>query len=86
MNEGLVLQSISLAHLYQFEEMIERRVHTTIRGKSHEVELLIVLLGIGIGSLHLRIVFNGAILAGTVDFHQVLINNATSTDIEMPHL
>ena len=50
------------------------------------MQLLIVLLGIGVGSFHLRILYYRVVLAGTVDFHQVLIYDASGTDIEVTDL
>ena len=84
--ECLVLQTIVLTHLDEFEEMVQRRVNTTVRGQTHQVQFLIILLGISIGSLHLCVLHDRAVLAGTVDLHEVLIDNTSRTNIEVTHL
>ena len=61
-------------------------MHTTITGQSHQVQLLVVLLGVGVSSLYLRILHDRAVLAGTVDLNEVLIHDASSTDIQVTHL
>ena len=83
--EQLVLQAICLTNLDELEKMIEAGVNTTIRGKTHQVQFLVVLLGVGIGSLHLRVLHDGAVFAGAVDLYQVLIYDATGTDIEVTY-
>ena len=85
-NERLVLQTIVLTYLNEFEQVFQRRVYTTIRAETHQVQFLIVLLGIGISGLHLRILYDRTILAGTVNLHKVLINDAAGTDIEVSYL
>ena len=35
--------------------------------------------------LHLRVLHDGAVLAGAVDFHQVLIHDTSGTDIQVTH-
>ena len=50
------------------------------------MQLLIVLLGIAIGGLHLRILNDATVLAGAVNLHQVLIDDASCTDIQVTNL
>ena len=61
-------------------------MYATVRAEPHQVQLLVVLLSVGVGSLHLRVLHDGAVLAGAVDLHEVLIDDAAGTDIEMSHL
>ena len=61
-------------------------MHATVGAEAHEVQLLARLLGVGIGSLHLRVLHNRIVLAGAVDLHKVLIDNATGTDVQVTHL
>ena len=60
-------------------------MHATVGGQSHQVELFALLLGVAISGLHLRVLHDRAVLAGAVDFHKVLINNASGTYIEVSH-
>ena len=86
MHERLVLQSIGLADLDEFEQVVEAGVDATIRAETHEVELLALFLCISVGSLHLWVLHDGAVLAGAVDLHKVLIDNASGTNVEVTHL
>ena len=81
-----LVESILLAYLHQFEQMVERRMHTAIRGQSHEMEFLAVGLGIAISIFDFWVFEDRAVLACTVDLHQVLVYYSTCTDIEMSHL
>ena len=86
MNEHLILQAEFLTHLDELEKMVEAGVHATVGGQSHQVELLAVLLGVVV-SLHNALVLQDrTILAGTVDLHEVLIDHASGTDVEVSHL
>ena len=61
-------------------------MYTSVRCQSHQVQLLVVLLGIGVSSLNLWILHDRAVLAGAVNLYQVLINDASGTDIQVTHL
>ena len=61
-------------------------MYATIRAQTHQVQLLTILLGIAVGGLHLWILYDAAVLAGAVDLHQVLIDDATCTDVQVTHL
>ena len=69
MHKHLVLQTVCLTYLDELKQMVEAGVHTTVGSQTHQVQLLIVLLSVGVSSLHLRILHDGAVLAGTVDLH-----------------
>ena len=66
-------------------EMVERRVNATVAGKSHKMDGLAVVAGIGERIYDFRVGENRAVLACLVDFHKVLIDHATGTDIEVSH-
>ena len=61
-------------------------MYTTVAGQSHEVKLLAMVTGVAISSHNARILKDRTILAGTVNFHQVLINNSSCTDVEVTYL
>ena len=61
-------------------------MYATITSQTHQVQLLVVLLSIGVSSLHLGILHDRTILAGAIDLNKILIHDATSTDIEVTHL
>ena len=50
------------------------------------MQALAVLFGIFVSSHHLRILHDGAIGASTVNLHQVLINDASGTDVQVTYL
>ena len=85
MYEELVLQAVSLTDFDELEEVVEAGVYAAVGGQTHQVQFLVVLLGIRVGSLHLRVLHDGAVLAGAVDFHQVLVDDASGTDVEVTH-
>lgn len=84
--EDLVLQSELLTHLDELEQMVEAGVHAAVGGQSHQVKLLAVLLGIVVGLNNAFVLQDTAVFASTVDFHQVLIDDASGTDVEVTHL
>ena len=86
MNEGALCHAVFASDVNELEEVVERRVNAAVGGEAHEVDALAVFLGIGIGAYDFRILENGAIGTGAVDFHQVLVNDAASTDIEVTYL
>ena len=45
-----------------------------------------MLLGIGVGVDNLGVLHDGTILDALVDFHQVLINHAAATNVQVTHL
>ncbi len=69
----------------EFEEMVQRGMDTAVRCQSHQVEAFAVFLGIFVGSDYLRIFKDAAVGTGTVDFHEVLIDDTSGADIEVSH-
>ena len=61
-------------------------MNASVGAESHEVELLARLAGILVSLLHLCVLHDRAVLAGAVDFHEVLIHDASGTDVEVSHL
>ena len=66
--------------------MIERRVNAAITCQSHEMQLLAVLLSVSVCSHDLRILHDRAVLAGAVNLHEILIYDASGSDIEVSYL
>ena len=85
MYEG-VAHSVFLGDIDEFEEVLQRRVHATIGGKPHQVDALSVVPCIFVGAHNLRILHDGVVAACAVDFHEVLIDDTSGTDIEVSHL
>ena len=54
------------------------------RSETHEVDAA-TLLGIFEGAYNFRILGDGAIFAGHVDLHKVLIYDTTAADVHMTH-
>ena len=61
-------------------------MHAAVGGESHEVEALAGLAGIAVGCHDAGILHDGVVADGAVDFHQVLIDHATGSDVEVTHL
>ena len=78
-------QPVLLSYFHELEQVVERRVYAAVRCKSHEVKALAVLLGVAVCSLDARVFHDRAVLAGTVDFHKVLIYHSTCSDVEVSH-
>ena len=47
---------------------------------------LAVGLGIFVGADNFRVLQDAAVLAGTVNLHEVLIDDASGTDVQVSHL
>ena len=84
--EDLVLQTVGLADFDELEQVVEAGAYAAVRAEAHQVELLALLLGIAVGSLYLRVLHDAAVLAGAVDLHQVLVDDAAGADVEVAHL
>ena len=80
------LQAVMFGNVAKCKEMLERTVDTTVAGKSHKVDSFAVLLGIGECRNDFFIVENRFISHRFVDFHQVLIYNASGADVKVSHL
>ena len=72
--------------LNEFEQMVKRRVHTTVRCQSHEMQLLASLLCIFVSLLHLWVLRYRTVGAGAVDFYEVLVHDASRTDVKVTYL
>ena len=77
---------ILFGNLAEFVEVVEAGVHAAVAGEAHEVHSLALAHGILEGALHLLVLHDAAVLAGAVDFHEVLIDDASGTDIQVAHL
>ena len=56
------------------------------RSKTHEVELLASLLSVAVSVNDFLVLEDRTVLACAVDLYEVLINDATSTDVEVAYL
>ena len=61
-------------------------MYATVGSQSHEMHILSVFLCIRESRNDFRIFQNTIVSARTVDFHQVLINYASCTDIQVSYL
>ncbi len=61
-------------------------MHAARAGQAHEVDGHVVVAGVAERAFHLRIRPEGAIGDSAVDFHQILIDNAPGSDVEVAHL
>ena len=75
-----------LGYVAEFVEVVDRRVHAAVRHEAHEVHVHALRLGVLESRLHLRVLHDRTVLAGAVDLHQILIDHAARTDIEVSHL
>ena len=85
MDEGFV-KTIGLGGVAKGIEMVERGVDTAGAAKAHEVDGDIVLLGVGEGAFDLGILGEGTVGDRAVDLHEILIHDASRTDVEMADL
>ena len=86
MYEELLAESVLLTHLNEFEEMVERRVYATVRSQTHEVQLLSGLLSIFVSLFYLRVLRDGAVGTCAVNLYEILVNDASRTDVEVTNL
>ncbi len=61
-------------------------MYAAVGSQTHEVELLAVILGVLVSGLHLWVGDDGAVSAGAVDLHEVLVYDAAGADIEVSYL
>ena len=61
-------------------------MNTAGRGKTHEVELLAVLLSVAVSLDDFLVLEDRSVIACTVDLNEVLINDATCTDVQVANL
>ena len=61
-------------------------MYSTVTCQSHQVQTLACLLCITVCRNNFIVLKNAAVLARAVYLHEVLIDDSTSTDIEVTHL
>ena len=74
---------VFLCDVGETEDVAHLAVNTAVAEKSHEVDGLAIVTGVGEGVDDLRIGLDGAIGARLVDFDEVLVHDASSTDVEV---
>ena len=80
-----IFDAIFFRYITEFEQMVKRAVYTTIGSQSHEVDIFTIFFGIRESRNDFRILHNAVVGTSSVDFHQILINNTSGTDIEMTY-
>ena len=85
MNESLLHPKL-FCQITKGKKVIQGTVHAPIGYQTHEMHLLPVLASVSERFHDLRILSYRMVTASPVDFHQVLIDNPSRTDIQMPHL
>ena len=83
--EGAFLQSVFVGYVAQLVEVVERRVYASVRCQAHEVNILSLFFGVGEGGYYFGVFQYAAVGARTVDFHQVLVDDASGTDVEVAY-
>ena len=83
--ESLVRYTVLLSYLDKFEQMVEGRMYASIGAQAHDMELLAGSLRSLVCRDDLRITHDGVVADRTVDFHEVLIDDTSGTDIEVSH-
>ncbi len=78
-----VLKLVLAGYVAEGEEVLQRGVNAAGGGQAHEVDGHIVGAGVAEGTLDFGIVEDGPRLYGPVDFHQVLIYDASGADVEV---
>ena len=86
MDESLVTDTVLLGDIAQFEQVVQRAVHPSVRQQPHEMHLLAVLLSISKCLHDLRVLQDRVVATGDIDLHEVLIDHAARTDIEVSYL
>ena len=81
-----ILDAVPSGDVHQGEQVIQAAVHAAVTGQSHQVHALAVGLGVLVGRHHLGVLQDAAVLAGTVNLHQVLIHDAPGADVQVAHL
>ena len=81
-----LLKAVFAGNLDELVQVVERRVHASVGGEAHQVELLAVVLGVCVRADNLGILHYRAVLAGAVDLHEVLVYYAAGAYVEVAHL
>ena len=79
-------QSLLLRHLKQSVEMLDVRMYTTVRKKSPQMQVRIILLAVVHSCKQSLILEEIAILDCLCNSGQILINNTAGTDVHMSNL
>ena len=83
MDERVSGHTISIGYLYEFVQVVERRVNASRRGETHEVQALSRRLCIFVSRADFWIVKNAVVGTSTVYLHQVLVDDTSGADVEM---
>ena len=81
-----LLYAVFLTNLDEFEEVVERTVYAAVRGQTHQVNVLSISLRVLVSADDFRVLHDAAVCTSAVDLHEVLIDDATSTDVEVTDL
>ena len=81
-----ILDAVVLRNVAKLVEVLDRRVHTTVRHKTHKVYVHAVSLRILESCHNLGILQNRVVGASAVNLHEVLVNHTTCSDIEVTYL
>ena len=82
--ESPAFEAICLGKVNKFQKVSEARMYAAGRSETHEVDAA-TLLGIFEGAYNFRILGDGAIFAGHIDLHKVLIYDTTAADVHVTH-
>ena len=83
--EGLIGYAVLFGDLNEFEEVLQRTVYTAIGAETHDMQFFALRLCSLVSGYDLRILHDRVVTNRTVDLHEVLINDATGTDIEVSY-
>ncbi len=78
-----IVDSVFFGDIAKFEQVIERTVYTTIGGQPHEMDVFAIFFGIREGRNDFRVLHDAVVGTGTVDLHQILVNDTSGPDIEV---
>ncbi len=78
-------QAVVPGYVAECEDVVERGVHAAGGCEAHEVHGLSGGGAVLECALHFGVVVDGAALDGFVDFHEVLIYDASGTDVEVTY-
>ncbi len=81
-----ILNSEHLCYVAQFQQMVERRVNPAVGDQAHEMHSHAFVARVLERLHHFRILHDGTVAAGAVDFHEVLVHDPSRADVEVSHL
>jgi hypothetical protein len=79
-------QAILLSDVTESENVLERRVYTTVRGQAHEVDSLVVILSVRECRFDFGVIEDCTAGDSLVDFYKVLIKYTAGTDVKVANL